>query len=364
MNLKRLRKPFAHGPSTCFPGSALAVALLAGSLAAAGQPAHNTLILTSSNDPSANNVLVFKLDAGQSPSLQLASRFPTGGKGGASGNAGILQFKDNFGAVANFGSNTVTQLARFGNGIVLRRTINLASQCTGPDSVALAQDNLFIVGANCAESHNWPSGSITGSVVNLPDHTAAQIVAGKTWAAVTMTSGSVLRLPLTHDDKALDGSSATITLPTNADNTPLGADFWGDILGFNPAHSPQSFAIVDASENVYPVLGPDPPYPVNAPCWLVKGPHSLWYSGNSPGKAISIFFSDDKGGAFYKSIPLPGAPTDITVSPDGEWLAVIYTASDGAHIAVYSIDKFGDLAPAATSPAVGVASFSGVAFSQ
>ena len=175
-----------------------------------------------------------------------------------------------------------------------------------------------------------------------------------------MTSGSVLRLPLTHDDRALDGSSTTITLPANADNTPLGADFWGDILGFNPAHSPQSFAIVDSSENVYPVVGPDPPYPVNAPCWLVKGPHSLWYAGNSPGHAISIFFSDDKGGAFYKSIPLPGAPTDITVSPDGNWLAVIYTASDGAHIAVYSIDKFGDLTPAATSPAVGVASFSGV----
>ena len=82
MNLKRLRKwPLAHRPSTLFPGSAVAVALLAGSLAAAGQPGHSTLILTSSNDPAANNVLVFKLDAGQSPSLQLASKFPTGGKG-------------------------------------------------------------------------------------------------------------------------------------------------------------------------------------------------------------------------------------------------------------------------------------------
>ena len=358
MNLQGLKKS-----SMGFHGFAVAGALLAASLAAAGQPGRSTLVLTSSNDPSTNNVLVFKLNTGQTPSLTLASTLPTGGKGGASGNAGILQFKDNFGAVANFASNTVTQLARYGNSISVRHTINLASQCTGPDSVALAHDNLFIVGANCAESHNWPSGSITGSVVNLPDKTAAQIVAGRTWAAVTMGSGSVLRLPLTHD-QALDGSSTTITLPTNADNTPLGADFWGDILGFNPAHSPDSFALIDASENIYPVLGPDPPYPVNAPCWLVKGPHSLWYSGNSPGQAISIFFSDDKGGAFYKSIPLPGSPSDITVSPDGDWLAVIYTAGDGAHIAVFSIDKFGDLTPAATSPAVGVASFSGVAFSQ
>jgi hypothetical protein len=357
MNLQGLKK------SAWFCGPVIAGTLLAGSLAATAQPGRSTLVLTSSNDPSTNNVLVFKLDTGQTPSLTLASTLPTGGKGGAGGNAGILQFKDNFGAVANFASNTVTQLARTGNAIALRRTIDLASQCTGPDSVALAHDNLFIVGANCAESHNWPSGSITGSVVNLADKTAAQIVAGKTWAAVTMGSGSVLRLPLTGD-KALDGSSTTISLPSDADNTPLGADFWGDILGFNPAHSADSFALIDADQNIYPVLGPQPAYPVNAPCWLVKGPLSLWYSGNSPGHAISIFFSDDKGGAFYKSLPLPGSPTDITVSPDGNWLAVIYTAGDGAHIAVYSIDKFGDLAPAATSPAVGVASFSGVAFSQ
>jgi hypothetical protein len=43
---------------------------------------------------------------------------------------------------------------------------------------------------------------------------------------------------------------------------------------------------------------------------------------------------------------------------------VIYTASDGGHIAVFSIDSYGDLTPAATSAAVGVSAFDGVAFSQ
>ncbi len=95
-----------------------------------------------------------------------------------------------------------------------------------------------------------------------------------------------------------------------------------------------------------------------------QGPGNVWYSGNSPASAISIFFSDGKGGAFYKSVPLPGAPTDITVSPDGKWLAVIYTAVDGGHIAVYSIDAYGDLTPAATTSPIGVASFNEVAFSQ
>ena len=68
---------------------------------------------------------------------------------------------------------------------------------------------------------------------------------------------------------------------------------------------------------------------------------------------------------FYKSVPLPGAPTDITVSPDGKWLAVIYTASGEGYVAVYSIDAYGDLIYAATSPSVGLpTSISGVAISQ
>ena len=82
--------------------------------------------------------------------------------------------------------------------------------------------------------------------------------------------------------------------------------------------------------------------------------------------AISIFFSDGQGGAFYKSVPLPGSPTDITVSRDGKWLAVIYTgtADSEGHVAVFAIDAYGDLTPEATSSAIGVGAFNGVAFSQ
>jgi 6-phosphogluconolactonase (cycloisomerase 2 family) len=67
---------------------------------------------------------------------------------------------------------------------------------------------------------------------------------------------------------------------------------------------------------------------------------------------------------FYKSEPLPGAPADITVSPDGKWLAVIYVVGSDAYVAVFSIDRNGDLTPVATSNSIGVANFSGVAFSQ
>jgi hypothetical protein len=287
----------------------------------------------------------------------------TGGNGGASTNAGILQFRDDLGAVANYGSNTVTQLTRYDDFIAIGRTIKLASGCMKPDSVALTKEHLFVVGTNCAESHAWPWGGVDGTVVSLSDTSAAQIAVGKNWAAVTLTSGSVLQLPLTPWG-ALNGVSNPVTLPSNADTVPLGEAFWGDILGFTPAHSVDSFAIVNASRTVFPVAGPTPSFPTNAPCWVAKGPGSAWYTGNSPGHAISVFFSDGQGGVFYKSVPLGGAPSDITVSRDGKWLAVIYAAGGEGYVSVFAIDSYGDLTPVATSNSIGVAGFNGVAISQ
>jgi hypothetical protein len=342
-------------------GATLAALALAAASAAA-QPGRDIFVLTSTNG-TANDVVVFKLETSGTPSLSLVNMLPTGGAGGFSGaGAGALQFSGDLGAVVNFGSNSVSQLQRMGNSIVVARTVTLAPNCVKPVSTALRANQMFVVGSNCAESHAWPSGTIDGTVVKLSDPSAAQIVAGETWAAVTMTSGSVLQLPL--NGQALNGTSTAITLPADANNTPLGAAFWGDLLAFNPAHSPDSFALVNSARQVFPVVGPQPPYPSNAPCWLAKGAGNIWYSGNSPGHAISIFFSDSQGGVFYKSVSLAGAPTDITVSADRRWLAVIFTEADGAHIAVFSIDYYGDLTPVATTMPVGISAFDGVAFSQ
>jgi hypothetical protein len=349
----------------------LAVIFLATALTVAGRDGRSVYVLTSTNNPSGNNVVVFKLDTSGTPSLSLVDMLPTGGNGGVTGpNAGILQFQDDLGAVANYGSNSVSQLVRDDDVISIGRTINLAPGCANPNSVALTKEHLFVVGANCAESHAWPSGNVDGTVVSLTDPSAAQIAVGLSWAAVTQTDGFVLQLPLTGHG-ALNGTSINVPLTSGVDNSvPLGAAFWGDILGFTPAHSPDSFAIVDNTPTVYPIVGPTPPYPTNAPCWVAKGPGSVWYTGNSPGHAISIFFSDGQGGMFYKSITLPGpgmpTPTDITVSPDRKWLAVIYTASSEGYVAVFALDAYGDLSPTpvATSSSIGVAAFNGVAISQ
>src|ERR1019366_9411516 len=129
-----------------------------------------------------------------------------------------------------------------------------------------------------------------------------------------------------------------------------------------PAHSEENFAIVSNGVE-YPIPG-TPFSSGQAPCWVAKGPGSAWYTGNSPGHAISIFFSDGQGGVFYKSVPLGGAPSDITVSRDGKWLAVIYAAGGEGYVSVFAIDSYGDLTPVATSNSIGVAGFNGVAISQ
>jgi hypothetical protein len=343
--------------------SVLVSALLASNVAPADTVDREIFVLTSTNDPTANEVVVFKLDLGETPSLSLVDTLPTQGKGGAGGNAGILQFKDDSGAVGNYGSNTVSRIVRHHDYISIEGSVSLAPNCAKPDSVALTRDHLFVVGANCAESHAWPSGNLDGKVVALTDPSAAQIAVGRDWAAVTMGSGSLLQLPLTWD-RALSGEEVSVTLPITANNTPLGAAFWDNVLGFTPAHSPDSFAIVNKSGEVYPIAGPAPSYPTNAPCWVAKGPGSIWYTGNAPGHAVSSFLTDAQGGVFYKSVPLPGAPTDITVSSDKKWLAVIYGVSGSAYVAVFAIDAYGDLTLAATSNPVGVAAFNGVAISQ
>ena len=357
MNLRKFRNSYVGRA-----GLALALTLFTAVLANAGEHDRSVYVLASTNSSTGNGIAVFKLQTDGSPSLGFVHTLPTGGKGGAGTNAGILQVQGDLGAVANFGSDSVTQIVREGDLITLGATINLANGCAKPDSVALGEGHIFVVGATCAESHSWPGGGLDGKV-SLTDPSAAQIAVGETWAAVMLTSGSVLQLPL-NEHGALSGASNALALPANANNTPLGEAFWGNVLGFTPAHSPDSFAIVDPNGTVSPIVGPTPPFPVNAPCWVAKGAGNIWYTGNSPASAISIFFSDGQGGVFYKSVPLPGAPTDVTVSRDGKWLAVIYSAGGEGHIAVFSIDAYGDLTPVATSGAISVPAFNGVAFSE
>ena len=86
-----------------------------------------TLLVTSTNNATANSIVVFKLGTTGAPSLSYVTSLTTGGAGGAGGNAGLVQFSDDLGVVANYGSNSVTQLVRYGDFINIGRSIGLAS---------------------------------------------------------------------------------------------------------------------------------------------------------------------------------------------------------------------------------------------
>ena len=105
MNTQNLEK-------SCLWRSGLVLAAIGftSALAVAGQPGRGILVLTSTNNASGNAVVVFAVNTEGTPSLSHQNTLLTGGKGGASTNAGILQFQNDLGAVANYGSNTVSQL--------------------------------------------------------------------------------------------------------------------------------------------------------------------------------------------------------------------------------------------------------------
>jgi hypothetical protein len=77
----------------------LIVPLLAAiSANAAEQDRHKeSFVVTSTNDANTNQVIVFRLDTAGTTSLKLVNTLSTGGKGGAGGNAGAVQFRNSFG---------------------------------------------------------------------------------------------------------------------------------------------------------------------------------------------------------------------------------------------------------------------------
>lgn len=114
-------------------GASLMILFLASTSAIAGNNGRGIFVLTSTNSSRGNDVLVFKLDTMDTASLSLFKTLPTGGTGGASTNAGILQFKNDVGAVANYGSNTVSQIVRYDDFFSIGQSIPLVTGCMKPD---------------------------------------------------------------------------------------------------------------------------------------------------------------------------------------------------------------------------------------
>jgi hypothetical protein len=313
---------------------------------AAGPDQRAPLFLTATNG-TPNNFLTVVNTA-----TKEVSYVPTGGSGGASGNAGGVAVMGHIAAVVNFGSNTVTIFARRGNTMSPLKTIPTASQ---PVSAAFGHGHLVVLGLTTAESfavygEDVGSAADGASPLLKSDKSAAQIVAFNGGVVYSEKSGSVAQLNLDAAVGAgLSGPNRPITLPTAPNNdTPFGMIARGDNVYLTIAHSDLE-ALVTNGQIAATAAGPMPYKDatgniLHAPCWNALHGQFL-YSADSPGKQLLRYLVSDTNVFFDKSgvARLSGSPTDLAAN--GALLGVI-DGGDGStsNVSLFDIDSEGGLA--------------------
>jgi hypothetical protein len=276
---------------------------------------------------------------------------PTGGLGGASGNAGSVAVNDKIAAAVNFGSSNVTIFVRRGNAMEPTQVIKTSSQ---PVSVAFGHNHLVVLGLTTAESFPVSGNTVAkdnDGLVQLAkaDKSAAQIVTYDGGAVYAEKSGSIAELNLSTNGMAgLSGPNRPVLLPNAPNNdTPFGMVARGANVYVTIAHSDLEALVVNG-QILSTAAGPMPFKDqsggfLHAPCWNALSGQFL-FSSDSPGKQLlrylvsnnSVFF--DKPGV----AKLAGAPTDLAV--DDRLLGVI-DGGDGvtSNASLFDIDSEGEL---------------------
>ncbi|HEY3838498.1 MAG TPA: hypothetical protein VGL72_18085 [Bryobacteraceae bacterium] len=276
------------------------------------------------------------------------SYVPTGGNGGAGGNAGGVAVSGEMAAVVNFGSSNVTIFARRGDSMQAAQMITTSSK---PVSVAFGHDHLFVLGQTAVQSFAMPGNMVSanadGSVSLIKgDGTAGQIVSFDGGVMYTETSGDIGMIGV--GIPGLAGPSVPVALPAAPNNdTPLGMIGRGANVYVTIAHSDLE-ALVVGGKIVSTATGPTPFKDasgnlLHAPCWNALAGQFL-YSADSPGKQLLRYLVSDSNVFFDKGAvaTLGGAPTDLAVV--GNMLGVIDGGdASGANASVFDISPEGEL---------------------
>jgi len=273
---------------------------------------------------------------------------PTGGTGGASGNAGGVVVEGRLAAAVNFGSSNVTIFVRRANTMEPAQMIKTSSQ---PVSVAFGHGHLVVLGLTTAESFpvfGDTVGSNNDGVVQLlrSDKSAAQIVTYDGGAVYTEKSGDVTEL--TFGMAGLIGPGLPVPLPAAPNNdTPFGMVARGANVYLTIAHSDLEALVVNG-QIISTAAGPMPFKDqsgniTHAPCWNALFGQFL-FASDSPGKQLLRYLVSDSNVFFDKSsvAKLGGAPTDLDVQ--GSLLGVI-DGGDGttSNASLFDIDSEGEL---------------------
>ena len=248
------------------------------------------------------------------------SYVPTGGAGGASGNAGGVAVQGEMAAVVNFGSTNVTIFVRRGNSIAATEMITTSSK---PVSVAFGHDHLVVLGQTSVES--FP---VSGNKVGQNSDGAASLLAGDGTAGqvVTYDGGAVFSETSGHIGlvsfgiPGLIGPSVPVMLPAAPNNdTPLGMIGRGPNVYVTIAHSDLEALVVNG-KIVSTAAGPTPFKDasgnlLHAPCWNALAGQFL-FSSDSPGKQLLRYLVSDSNVFFDKGnvAQLAGSPTDLSIA--------------------------------------------------
>jgi hypothetical protein len=338
-----------HAPAASTLLCALAAAAIATTLGAGelhAQPAaanRAPLFLTATNATD-NSLAVINTRT------QEIDYVPTGGAGGASGNAGGVAVSGNLAAAVNFGSSNVTIFQRRGNAMEPMQMIKTTSQ---PVSAAFGHNHLIVLGLTTVESFPVYGNTVGNNdgIVHLlrADGTAAQVVTYAGGAVYAEKSGDIAEVTIsTNGASGVSGPNISVPLPAAPNNnTPFGMAARGNNVYVTIAHSDLEALVVNG-QIVNTAAGPTPymdPFGniIHAPCWNALSGQFL-FSSDSPGKQLLRYLVSDSNVFFDKAgaAKLAGTPTDLYV--EGSLLGVI-DSGDGtnSNASVFSIDAEGEL---------------------
>lgn len=312
----------------------IAVFLMTMSFNALQAQNNDYMILTASNDPNGNELLVY--DA----SGKLMQSVSTSGKGGVPAHAtgGGVGKSDNLIAVVNYNSQSVSLFKKQSNGF---RLVQVIPSISKPVSVAFGQNHLYILGTNTIESHR-----INNDAVNeTPDGSSRLLVADGTGAQVGVLNNQLIISERSNMIELADLRNGAVTNnikpvqlpPPPGNDTPVGLATREDIAYVTIAHS-DKVGLVKNGKLVKVISSEDQ----HAPCWLTLSDNWL-YCSNTPSKSITRYKVSDNDIAIDQLIAArtQGEPTDIDAM-DGI-VANLELGANGNALRVFKIDGNGNL---------------------
>jgi hypothetical protein len=337
---------------------AVLLALAASTASARADHDNSTLAVVMTNDPTANQILVF--DTGTKALLQTLS---TKGLGGASGNArGVKQLDGDRVAVVNHGSNSVSLFRREGNRLRLEQIVATSS---APVSIDFGNHHMYVAGTTTVDSFEmrngdvWKDGSaplrLVGGATPPAGSTAQVGVLDKDTLLVTLKTdpspGSVDVVTL-HDGAVTGATPQAVSGPAGS-LTPFGFSVYPDGTAIiTLAHTSQDGLFRNGAFTDVVSSGTG----AAAPCWTTRVGKYVFTANTGSGTISRLIGTGnhifiDSGVA----ATLGGGVTDIDADN-----GVMGVLRGGSQLYLLSYDRFGALTPSAPI-GLGVTTANGVA---